>query len=254
MRMTAFLIAFVLSVSGPVVAQEEWDEYVNTQDGFKLLFPGKPVMTETTWTSQLNYMLPARVYSVDKGRERYSMTVIDYFRLEEQGIERSKTCPPGNANCRANAGAALGPGYWRHDARGAIVYATFKLLQRDVKLTQLAWEWQDMVEGHLLQLTSNADQSRTFAYIAMHENKLYILEGTVPKGSPEPGLFQQSLGWVDKDGNGLRYQIIYSNSYHGMGIYPKPNVGGGGRGGGAGAGGGQQAPAGGQQAPAGAGR
>jgi hypothetical protein len=254
--MTAFLIAFVLSVSGAAVAQEEWEEYVNTQDGFKLLFPGKPTITEITWTSQLNYMLPGRVYKVDKGREHYSMTVVDYSKLEEQGIERSKTCPPGNANCRANAGPALGPGYWRHDERGAIVYATFKLLQRDAKLTQLAWEWQDMVEGHLLQLTNNADQSRTFAYIAMHENKLYIMEGTVPKGYPEPGLFQQSLGWVDKDGNGIRYQIIYSNSYHGMGVYPKPNVGGGGRGAGAGAGGGAGtgAGAGGQQPPAGAGR
>jgi hypothetical protein len=254
--MTAFLIAFVLSVSGAAVAQEEWEEYVNTQDGFKLLFPGKPTITEITWTSQLNYMLPGRVYKVDKGREHYSMTVVDYSKLEEQGIERSKTCPPGNANCRANAGPALGPGYWRHDERGAIVYATFKLLQRDAKLTQLAWEWQDMVEGHLLQLTNNADQSRTFAYIAMHENKLYIMEGTVPKGYPEPGLFQQSLGWVDKDGNGIRYQVIYSNSYHGMGVYPKPNVGGGGRGAGAGgaAGAGAGAGAGGQQPPAGAGR
>ena len=44
----------------------------------------------------------------------------------------------------------------------------------------------------------------------------------MPKGYPEPGLFQQSVGWVDKDGNGLRYQIIYSNAYHGMGVYPSP--------------------------------
>ncbi len=86
------------------------------------------------------------------------------------------------------------------------MYATHKLLQRDAKLTGLVWEWQDMVEGHIIQLTNNADQSRTFAWIAMHERKLYILEGTVPKGYPEPGLFQQSWGWVDKDGNGIRYQ------------------------------------------------
>ena len=79
-----------------------------------------------------------------------------------------------------------------------------------------------MVEGHFVQLTNNADQSRTFAYIGMHEHKLYIAEGTVPKGYPEPGLFQQSMGWVDKDGNGIRYQTIYSNAYHGMGVYPVP--------------------------------
>ena len=237
MRLTAFIFALVLSVPGPAVAQD-WEAYVNTQDGFKVNFPGQPKVTETTWTSQLDYRLPARVYSAGRGdREHYSVTVVDYTSLEQQGIARSKTCPPGNANCRANAPPALGPGYWRHDERGAIVYATFKLLQRDAKLTGLVWEWQDMVEGHFVQLTNNADQSRTFAWVAMHERKLYIAEGTVPKGYPEPALFQQSLGWVDKDGNGIRYQIIYSNSYHGLGVYPVPPIAGAGRGGGAGAGG-----------------
>jgi hypothetical protein len=202
---------------------EEWEEYVNTGDGFKLNFPGTPKVTEGTWTSQMNYTLPMRVYSAEKGRERYSVTVVDYSSIEQQGIERGKTCPPGNANCRANAPPALGAGYALHDERGAIVFATFKLLQRDVKLNYLAWDWQDLVEGHIVQLT-NPDQSRTFAWIGMHAHKLYIVEGTVPAGSPEPGLFQQSMGWVDKNGNGIRYQSIYYNSYHGMGVYPVPPV------------------------------
>jgi hypothetical protein len=110
------------------------------------------------------------------------------------------------------------------DERGAIVYATFKLLQRDARVDFLSWEWMDMVEGHVVQLTNNADKSRTFAWIGMHDRKLYIIEGTVPAGAPEPGLFQQSIGFVDKDGNGIRYQnIIYSNSYHGLGVYPTPD-------------------------------
>ena len=163
MRMTVFVFVLLLLVPGAAVAQE-WEEYVNKQDGFKVNFPSPPKVTETTWKSEMDYTLPARVYSADKDRERYSVTVV----------------------------------------------------------TSLNWEWQDMVEGHFIQLTNNADQSRTFAYVAMHENKLYIVEGTVPKGYPEPGLFQQSMGWVDKDGNGIRYQMIYSNSYHGMGVYPVP--------------------------------
>jgi hypothetical protein len=224
MRMTAIVFVLVLSVSGPAFAQE-WEEYINTQDGFKINFPGKPRVTEIKWTSQLDYILPGRVYSGERGNgERYSVTVVDYSGLEQQGIERSKTCPPGNAQCRAEAGLVIGPGYWKQDERGAIVYATFKLLQRDAKLTSLAWEWQDLVEGHFIQLTNNADESRTFAFVAMHTNKLYIVEGTVPKGYPEPGLFQQSMGWVDKDGSGIRYQMIYSNSYHGLGVYPVPPI------------------------------
>jgi hypothetical protein len=47
----------------------------------------------------------------------------------------------------------------------------------------------------------------------MHENRLYVMEGTVPEGYPEPGLFQQSLGFVDENGNGVRYRDYYDNDY-----------------------------------------
>ena len=222
MRTIALAFVFALAIS-PVALAQEWAEYVNPQDGFKINFPGKPKIAEITWKSQMEYTLPGRVYSAERGRERYSITVVDYSTLEQQGIARAKTCPPGNEQCRENAAAVIGPGYWKQDERGAIVFATFKLLQRDAKVTSYTYDWQDLVEGHFLQLT-NGDQSRTFAYIAMHEHKLYIVEGTVPKGYPEPGLFQQSLGWVDKDGRGIRYQTLYSNTYHGMGVYPKPAI------------------------------
>ena len=173
-------------MSGAAVAQE-WTEYVNTQEGFKVDLPGQPKVTETTWKSQMEYILPARVYSADRGREHYSITVVDYTPIEQLGIERAKTCPPGNAQCRQNAGI-MGPGYWKHDERAALVYATFKILQRDVKLTGLAWEWQDMVEGHFVQVTNNVDQSRTFAFVAMHENKLFIPGGHGAEGLPGAGL------------------------------------------------------------------
>lgn len=225
MRTAGFALALILYASAPTLAQE-WTEFVSTKDGFKINFPGQPKVTETTWKTQMEYTMPARIYSVDRGREHYQVTVADYTGLEQQGIERAKTCPPGNEQCRQTAAGTVGPGYWKQDERGAVVFATFKLLQRDVKVTNLSYEWQDLVEGHLLQLTNNADQSRTFAYIAMHEHRLYIVEGTVPKGSPEPGLFQQSVGWVDKDGNGIRYQSPYSNAFHGMGVYPKPPIAG----------------------------
>ena len=224
MRTTVVVVALVLSVAAPAFAQE-WIEYVSKQDGFQVNLPSEPKITEGNWKSELNYVLPSRIYTVDQGVSHYVITVVDYSSIEQQGIERAKVCEPGNAQCRQNAGS-MGPGYWKHDERGALVYATFKLLSRDVKLTSLAWEWQDMVEGHFIQLTNNKDQSRTFAWVAMRENKLYIQEGTVPKGYPEPGLFQQSWGWVDKDGKGVRYQeIVYSNAYHGMGVYPVPPTG-----------------------------
>jgi hypothetical protein len=226
MRTVASALGLVLCVCASAAAQNAsaaWELYTSVPDGFAINFPGTPTLTQTTWTSQLEFRLPARVYSADKGGEHYSVTVVDYSGIEKMGVERARTCPAGNANCRAEAGPALGPGYSRHDERGALIYATSKLLKRDAKLTDLAWDWQDMVEGHFIQLTNNTDESRTFAYVAMHEHRLYVVEGTVPKGYPQPSLFQQSLVWIDKDGKSIRYQnIVYSNAYHGMGVYPAP--------------------------------
>jgi hypothetical protein len=222
MRVTVALVLLTLAWPRSAAAQE-WAPFTTVEDGFTINFPGQPRMAQTTWRSQLDFELPARVYSVDRGSERYSITVVDYSGIEQLGMERAKSCPPGNANCRANAGPALGPGYSRHDERGALLFATEKLLNRNATMTELAWDWQDMVEGHVIHLTNTADQSRTYAYVAMHRHKLYIVEGTVPKGSPEPGLFQQSLGWIDTDGTGMRYEnVVYSNAYHGMGVYPTP--------------------------------
>ena len=230
MRATTFVVAVLLGVTAPVAAQE-WIEYQNNQDGFKLDFPTQPKVTDTSWATAQGYVLPARVYSAEMNGGRYSMTVVDYTVIERLGMERSEKCPVGAETCQGQpAGGlrtAIGPGYATQDIRDAIVYATFKHLQGDVKVTEYLWNWQDLVEGHQLQLTNNADQSRTYLFIAMHENRLYVVEATVPKGYPEPGLFQQSLGWVDKNGNGIRYQAVYSNEFHGLRIDPPPPLAGG---------------------------
>jgi quinol monooxygenase YgiN len=233
MRTSALLSAvLMLSLSESTLAQE-WVEYINREDGFRVDFPGQPRVQDTTWTSEYGYTLPDRIYSANRGQERYSITVVDYRGVEKLGVARANACPAGAEPCRGGqAGGVIGPGYWKQDVRGAVMYATFKLLQRDAKFTHLMWNWTDLVDGNLVQLTNNADRSRTFAAIHMHDNRLYVLEGTVPEGNPEPGLFQQSMGFVDRDGNGIRYQALYS-AYTGLGEAPMPNRTGG-RGAGAG--------------------
>jgi hypothetical protein len=229
-RAITFVLALTLSAAVPAMAQD-WTEYQNIQDGFKVNFPGQPRVTETTWISEYEYTLPARVYSAERGRERYSVTVVDYGPIAQQGQERRKRCPAGAETC---IGSDLGgEGHWKHDTRGAIVFAVSKFLERAATVTRYNWGHQDLVEGHHFQLT-NRDGSRTFGFVGMHEMKLYILEGTVPDGSPEPGLFQQSMGFVDQDGRGIRYQTIYANQFHGLKEVPPPARAGGGRGRGAG--------------------
>jgi hypothetical protein len=240
MRVIAIAFAVALLAAASASAQD-WEQYVSTQDGFKVDFPGQPKITETTWKSEYGYMLPARVFTADKGKEHYSMTVVDYTGIEKMGVERSAKCPAGAETCQGQRQGGLvnviGPAYSTQDIRGALVYASFQFIKRDATVTHYLWNWEDLVEGHEIHLTNHADQSRTMAYIAMRENKLYVLEGTVPKGYPEPGLFYQSLGWVDKDGNGIRYQQIYVNEIYGLGLYPEPGHNQGGQGGQGGRGG-----------------
>jgi len=219
MRTMGFALLCIASISSTATAQD-LDEYVNTRDGFKVYFPSQPAVRDITWTSQQGFMLPGRVYSVDQGREHYSVTVVDYSDIERMGIERVKSCPAGAPLCKGTA--LSGPGLWKHDVRGAQQWAERKLLQRDAKVTDLTWSQHDMVEGDELQLVSNSDQSRTYAYVAMHEMKLYIAEATVPKGAAPPTLFQTSMSWVDKDGKGIRYQTMYNNEFHGLRQYPVP--------------------------------
>jgi hypothetical protein len=215
MRLVAVVSAALALFAAEPASAQEWAEFVSRTDGFRVNFPGQPIVSTTTFRSEYGADLPARVFQVTSGRERYSMTVVDYTPIEAILTAKSKQCPPfADERCTGvGAGAAVGFGYWKTDVRAALVWASWQFIQRDARVTHYMWNFVDLVEGHQLQLTNNRDRSRTFVSIYMHENRLYIMEGTVPEGDPEPGLFQQSLGFVDKDGNGIRYRDYYDNDY-----------------------------------------
>jgi len=209
--------ALVLAISGPSFAQD-WVEFASREERFTCIFPAQPKVTETTWSSEYGAVLPARLYSATQGQSRYSLTVVDYKPVERLLVEKSKSCPAGAETCQGIGDWGLG--YWKNDVRGAIVYATSKFLQRDGKVTRLMWNSAALVQGQELQLINNADQSRTFASIYMHENRLIIMEATVPRGYPPPANFTQSLGWLDESGRGIRYSTMYVNAPD----VPKPTI------------------------------
>jgi hypothetical protein len=212
MRLTPLLSgALVVFLATPVLAQE-WLDFRSQEDRFTCNFPGQPKVTDTTFTSEYGSTLPARVYSAADGQGgRYSMTVVDYRDTERQLAEKAKSCVEDAVTCRRNVNNVRSRA--ELDRVGAITYATGLLLQRDVRVTLLLTSWMDWVEGHHLQFTSNADKSKTSASIYMHEDRLYIMEGTVPSGYPDPALFQQSLGFLDEKGQGIRYQSLYRNGF-----------------------------------------
>jgi len=210
-------LALVLATSGSSFAQE-WDDFAAREDRFAVNFPGKPTITETTWTTQVGVVLPARVYTGTSGAGKYSITAVDYNPMRRILEEKSRYCPPGAETCAGIHDWGLG--YWKIDTRGAVVYAVSKLLARNVAITNMMANYQDLVAGEELQLTNKADQSRTYASVYMHENRLVILEATVPKGYPPPTIFQQSLGWLDEEGRRVRYNVIYYNEPD----FPKPGI------------------------------
>jgi hypothetical protein len=223
--------ALILSLSGTAFAQE-YVEYVSRKDNFTITFPMEPKVTETTFKSQFGGVLPARVYSADLGPGRqFSVTVVDYNDIQAIDTAKSKACPAGAETCIGGlgAGSSTGAGYWKPDIEGAVMYATWLYLQRDAKVTFVSWTNMDLVEGNLVALQNNKDGSRTSAGIYMHQNKLYMIEGTAPKGYPVPDFFQQSVGWIDDNGMPIRYLTIYHNGF------PTPEIarrGGQGQGGG----------------------
>ena len=158
-------VALSLIIAGPSFAQD-WVSYTSKTDFFAVNFPGQPRVQDISYKTEYNLTLPGHVYSAANGPSRYSVTVVDYSNAEKLISDRVKAC-------QAELGDvdACTPQFQsRREMRGAIVYATWQLLQRDAKLTHFTYAYADLVEGHQLQLT-NKDGSRTFAAIYMHENR-----------------------------------------------------------------------------------
>lgn len=226
-RLTSWMAAALVLALAPLASAQDWENFQFVEDGFEANFPGRPQVERTTWITQYGYEAPARIYSGSRGKERYAATVVDYRGVEQQGVERARDCHPNAEPCLGTSdgrdGAIMGLGYWKMDVRGAPAFATLKFLQRGATVIDFNLQFQQVVEGYLLRLT-NPDESRTLAYITMHENRLYIFEGTTPKGYPDTALFQSSIGFVDVDGNSLRYLDYYSNAIHGLRQQEPPPV------------------------------
>ena len=204
-------VAVLVLVCASLAHAQEWVDFKSMEDRFSCNFPGDPKVTQTTFKSQFGADLPARTYSAESGQSKFMLTVVDYRPIEQILTEKAKSCPAGAETCRGG-GSSTGAGYWKADKAGALLYVTWQYMKRDAQVTELIWNNINLVEGQLIQLT-NKDKSRTYVGLFMHEDKLYISEGTVPAGYPEPGIFQQSLGWLDEKGAEIRYQTLYHNGF-----------------------------------------
>jgi len=176
---------------------QSWEEYISHRDRFIVNFPGKPQITDISYTSELEAPIPARVYSVDNAAGKYTLTVVDYTQTER--VYRELCATLTDYVCDGNEVST--------EIRGAIAFAAWNFRKStDGELTYDAYAQVDGVVGHQLQFT-HPDGSRTFVAIHMEARRLYILEGTVAADAPPPGMFQQSLGVLDENGRRVRYRF-----------------------------------------------
>ena len=166
-----------LSPSGGSVYAQEWIEYTDRTDRFTVNFPGTPVITDSTWESQRDDALPARVYTARAGQQRYTLTVVNLATIAQPS-----------------------------DVKGSIAWAAWQFRQRGGQITYDAYAQSDRIEGHELHI-ANRDKTQTFAAIYMLARRLYILEATVPVNSPGAVHFLQSLLVLDEKGDRIRYDI-----------------------------------------------
>lgn len=88
---------------------------------FTATFPSQPTVTATTYKSQYDADLRARVYRSELGASRYTLTVVDYSQIEQilAPLERSHR----RTLCLGPCDLSLCPvgvfGQHRHEGRGA---------------------------------------------------------------------------------------------------------------------------------------
>ncbi len=190
------LALLALLPTGTLLGQG-WVNYKNTTDYFSINLPapGEPEVRDISWPSEYGAVFPGRVYSVEEGEATYTVTVIDYRDSRQIHLARTNS---------TEADSPVNYEYWRIDVLASVAYAARQFRERAAQVTYDAWHHVDRVAGHQLNLT-HADGSRSFVGIYLHEERLYIVEATVPGGHPPQGQFQQSLGFIDGQGRNIRY-------------------------------------------------
>jgi hypothetical protein len=189
-----FPVVVLLGLSGPLAAQG-WFEYTSQIDKFTVNFPAEPAITEIDYPSEYGAMFPGRVYTAKSGENVYKVTVIDYRDAEAIHLARTNS---------TEADSPERYDYWRVDVLASVAYAATTYRKRGGEVTYDAWAHIDRVPGLQLQLTDD-DGSRSYVGIYLHERQLYVTDATVPASSPPQGHFQQSLGFVDDEGQRIRY-------------------------------------------------
>lgn len=187
------ILASILWFCESAVAQR-WIPYASATDGFRLMAPGEFAIEEIDFETEYGIVVPARIFSHENDTGRYSVTVVDYRDAQRLHDERLREIGP-----------IYQPIYGQVDVRGSVAYAAKKIRDRASTIEYDAYHYISRIDGHQLQ-TTNPDQTRTFAAIYLHQSRLYVIDATVSPDIAPPGMFQQSLEFIDEDGELITYR------------------------------------------------
>ena len=187
------ILASTLWFCGSAVAQR-WMPYASATDGFRIMTPGEFTIEEIDFETEYGIVVPARIFSHENDTGRYSVTVVDYRDSQRLHDERLR-----------EIGALYQPIYGQVDVRGSIAYAAKKIRNRASTIEYDAYHYISRIDGHQLQ-TTNPDQTRTFAAIYLYESRLYVIDATASPDIAPPGMFQQSLEFIDEDGEVITFR------------------------------------------------
>jgi hypothetical protein len=81
----------------------------------------------------------------------------------------------------------------------------FTIEEIDFEIEYDAYHYISRIEGHQLQ-TTNPDQTRTFAALYLYESRLYVIDATASPDIAPPGMFQQTLEFIDEDGEVITFR------------------------------------------------
>ena len=173
-RIVAVVAALLVPAS---LFAQEWTEYVDRTERFSVNFPSQPTIRDTTYPPQRGGPARARVFTVQAGPARYSVTVVNLADIVQPS-----------------------------DVKGSVSWEAWNFRKRGGVVTYDAFAQVDRIDGHQLQIT-NPDKSLTVVGIYQHARRLYILEADVPPDTPGAVHFQQSLIILDAEGKRIRYEL-----------------------------------------------
>lgn len=178
-----------------VTEESSWARFEYRDQNFRANFPHEPTISTQPYASEYGGVFPSTIYEAYDGENYYSISVVDFSNAKQVYEDMSEQVNvPGPHN------------FWLYMQLGAIDYTARQFRLRGGEVIYDAWHAIDFIEGHKLSII-NPDNSRTYAGIYRHANRLFILEATVPEGEPSQAGFLESLHILDDEGQRVRYLL-----------------------------------------------